>query len=96
MSKQRLLSLVEQLAPAESFRLTLGLGVPDVKKKQEEHQEKNVVTVYFNLLVYWLEKMMGNKKEEAFGKLFKELQEVRKDLAEEFQQEFDDACKVLA
>lgn len=93
LSKQSLLKLVQQLAPAEAFCLTLGLGIPDVKKKQEEHQEKNVVTIYYNLLVYWLETMMGNKKAEALDKLLAELKEVRKDLADNLQQEYQDVCK---
>lgn len=84
---------MQQLAPAEAFSLTLGLGVPDVRKKQEEHQEKNVVTVYYNLLVYWLETMMGNDKQEAFNKLVVELKDVRKDLADSLEHEFNDICK---
>ena len=64
-----------------------------MKKKQEEHQEKNVVTIYYNLLVYWLETMMGNKKAEALDKLLAELKEVRKDLADTLQQEYQDVCK---
>ena len=82
------------MGPAESFRLILGLGVPDVKIKQEEHREKDVVSVYYNLLVYWLDKMMVNRKKDALDKLIHELGQVREDLAAPLREELANACKI--